>query len=603
MARLEIEGLRLARDGRTLLEGLTLELETGCTAIVGGSREAMVVLALELAGLPSGAMAGGSIRLDDAPYPAGEAELAKLRPRIGLIGAGAGLDGLAALLQREPRLIVCDEPLAGLTGDAHRELAEAILAAGRERAIGLLLLTADMQLALAMSEQIIVLDGPRVVESGSAVAIADRPRNERTRRLLGTHRPRTRTMMRPPIGEPLLELEAVTQRFRDPRWSLFDRRPPVVAVQPTSFAVRRGEAVGLLGAAGAGKSTLLRLAAGLGRASGGQLLFERNAYVGANLPGDLRATIGLVFPDPHQAFNPALPVGLSLTEPLRVEQQLLVDEQADRLVEVVRAVGLEPAVLERLPGTFGTMELQLLALARALASRPKLILLDEPTLLLDPAERAEFLVLFNRLRSDNGLTVLAASRDFEVLRVLSDRILVLESGHIVEGGKPSELADGAQHAATRRLVAPRYPAERAEEAPAPVMAEPTPTAPNEIAATPETAAAASEAPPEPAEMPAEVVVLPPVPIPEPAPAPTPVVEPEPLPTPEPEVPLLAPAGTLLPPAPRLIAEAVPQLPAPLPADPASPEAAQSEPAPSTGDGADEGAEGRQSEHAVDRPGN
>ena len=146
-----------------------------------------------------------------------------------------------------------------------------------------------------------------------------------------------------------------------------------------------------------------------------------------------------------------------MTEPLRLEQQLLVDEQADRLVEAVRVAGLEPWVLSELPGAFSPLDLQRLALARALVGRPKLLVLDEPTAQLDPVARSAFLVLFNRVRSDHGLTVLFGSRDFEVIRQVADRVLVLDAGHIVEGGKPGELAEAPKHAATQRLVARRYP--------------------------------------------------------------------------------------------------------------------------------------------------
>ena len=177
--------------------------------------------------------------------------------------------------------------------------------------------------------------------------------------------------------------------------------------------------------------------------------------------------------DPQAAFNPDLPVGLSLTEPLRVEEQLLIDEQADRLVEAVRVVGLAPDVLDHLPGQFSVAQLQRLALARALVGRPSLIVLDEPTARLDPVEAAEFLVLFNRVRSDYGLAVLCASRDFDVLRLVADRILVLDAGRIVESGKPSELAETGRHPAALALLAARYPEPLPATPPAPVLAPAT----------------------------------------------------------------------------------------------------------------------------------
>lgn len=455
-ARLEIETLGLSRQRRPLVEGLSLSLAGGRTAIVGASHDAMRTLALELAGLGDGHVERtGKLMLDGAAYPTSEAELARLRGRIGLLRAGDGAAGLASLIERAPRLLICDDPMHGMVGADHRELSQAMLDAQAATGFGLLLLTGDMRLALAVAATIIVFDGTRPIETGTAESI-ERSRHGRTRELLGAYRPRPRAATRPQVGEPLLELDAVEQRIGGGGWPL--RRPPGrLVLTPTTLSVRRGEAVGLLGGAGSGKSVLLRLAAGLGRCSGGALRFDGDAYHGDDLPAERRSAIAMVFSDPHRAFNPALPIGLSLTEPLRVEQQLLVDEQADQLVEVVRAVGVDPSVLGRRPGAFGAMELQRLALARALASRPRLLLLDEPTSCLDAAERTEFLALVNRVRADNALTVLAASRDIEVLGAVCDRLVVLDAGRIIEEGTPTELSEAAEQAETRRLVAPRYP--------------------------------------------------------------------------------------------------------------------------------------------------
>ncbi len=154
-------------------------------------------------------------------------------------------------------------------------------------------------------------------------------------------RPRARTLARPPVGETLLELDAVTRRFPGAL-----TRPGCAAPRRQSrsmvsgFAVRRGEAIGILGGAGAGKSVLLRLIAGLGRAQSGQLgASPASAYRGSDLPHEAQVRMAMVLPNPHTAFNPDLPVGLTLTEPLRVEEQLLIDEQADGLAEAVRLVG------------------------------------------------------------------------------------------------------------------------------------------------------------------------------------------------------------------------------------------------------------------------
>lgn len=446
MALLELADLSITVAGQRPISGLDLKLDDGAIlAIVGRAGSGKTLLAHALAGLlPAGAKTEGS-------------GLPTRRP--GLIGVDTNAAELARLLATGVKFLVCDEPGRALAPAAQNELLTALLSANRDHGTGLLILTRDFRLPLAMGLDAAILDGGKLVERGPATRLQNLPQHAATRALAASAgRLRTRTLARPPIGTPLLELVGVTRRFPDPASRLWNRRPPLAALEDITLSVRRGEAVGLLGGPGAGKSALLQLVAGLGHASAGHLSFERTPYRGADLPREARARISFIFPNPRAAFNPDLPVGLSLTEPLRVEEQLLIDEQADRLVEAVQVVGLSPDLLDRLPAEFSTMELQRLALARALVSRPSLVVLDEPTASLDPVEQAEFIVLFNRVRSDYGLTMLCGSRDFDMLRLLADRILVLDAGRIVEGGKPADLAETGHHPATLALLAPRYPA-------------------------------------------------------------------------------------------------------------------------------------------------
>lgn len=460
---LELVGLGIAIGENRPIAGLDLALADGAAlAIVGRAGSGKTLLAQAIAGLlPAGVTAEGR------GLPTGA---------TGFIGPDADLAELARRLDRGATLLVCDEPGSAHGTAQQRELLAALLAANRDRHAALLIFTRDFRLPRAMGLDAAILSGGKLVERAPAATLQDRPQHAATRELVAAGRPRTRTMARPPIGDPLLELHGLGKRFADPASHIWKRRPPISVLENITLSVRRGEAVGILGAAAAGKSQLLRLVAGLDRASTGRLAFERTPYHGDDLAREARARISLLFPDPHAAFNPGLAVGLSLTEPLRVEEQLLIDEQADRLVEAVRVVGLAPDRLNHVPGRFSAAELQRLALARALVGRPSLVVLDEPTARLDPVEEAEFLVLFNRVRSDYGLTVLCASREFDVLRLVADRILVLEAGRIVEGGKPSELAEGGQHPATLVLLSARYPE------PLPPSAPPAVTEPPAVAA-------------------------------------------------------------------------------------------------------------------------
>ncbi len=423
MPLLELKGFGVAH-GTARVEGVDLGVEAGTMlAVIGRGDGAAALLALALAGLlPTGATTQGTLSF------AGRQVLYLDR------------DADASALTAEAELIVAVEPGRGRDPATQLQLLRALQAAGRTA--GVVIVTADFRLALSMGLEVAVIANGKLLLRAPASQIAELPQYDTVRQLVGGEKVRTRTLMRPPIGEPVLELDGVARTYR--RGLSWIGPPPVDALGGVSFAVRRSEVVGVLGPPGAGKSTLLRLIAGLEQPSAGHI--QRR-------PG----MVGYVFSNPRRAFNPALPVGVSLTEPLRVEQTLLVEEQADRLVEVVRAVGLQPELLARLPGEFGTADLQRLALARALAGRPSLLLLDEPAACLDAAEAREFLVFFARVRADFGLTAVIASREFEGLRAVADRLLVLDGGHIVEGGKPGELVEAPKQEVTRRLVSARYP--------------------------------------------------------------------------------------------------------------------------------------------------
>jgi ABC-type glutathione transport system ATPase component len=610
VALLELKGYGVAH-GATRLAGVDLAVEPGSMlAVVGRGDGAVSLLALAIAGLlPKGATTEGTLSV------AGKRVLYLDR------------DADASAVVADAEVIVADEPGRGRDPATQLALLSALQQASRTAAV--LLFTADFRLALTMGLEVAVIAGGKLLLRALASQIFELPQYDTVRHLVGGQRLRTRTLMRPPIGEPVLELKDVAKSFRRglPRLG----PPAVEALRGIAFAVRQGEVVGILGPGGAGKSTLLRLIAGLESPSAGHV-------------GRRQGLVGYVFADPRKAFNPTLPVGVSLTEPLRVEQTLLVEEQADRLVEVVRAVGLEPELLTRLPGEFAVADLQRMALARALVGRPNLLLLDDPTAALDPAETREFLLLFARVRADFGLTAIIATREFEVVRALADRLLVLEAGHIVEGGKPAELSEAPKQEITRRLVSLRYPGPAkfepvamavvepvavaepvAEAAIPPSEPEPVPavadTVPVEAPATalggpppslggggppedpvpeaPEPAAslpvlATPEPEPEPVHtLSAEIVIAPIVlPDPEPvAPAPPPEMAAEPAPAPEPLAPPPESEAAYAPaPAVALTQPEAAQPPEPQPA-------AEPVPVPS-GDGADEAAEGGEAEGAV-----
>lgn len=282
------------------------------------------------------------------------------------------------------------------------------------------------------------------------------PRHEHTRELIAAGKPRARALARSPIGGDLLELRGVTRLFAHPGRAWFGRTM-ITALDGVSFSIKAVESVALIGGSGAGKSTLARLIVGLDRVSEGELVFDRETYHGSDLPHGLRPDISLVFQDPFASLDPHLTVGQSIAEPLRLLPQIAPTQRLLRVEEALAAVGLAPDARKARPREFSGLDRQRIAVARALVTRPRLVVLDEPLSALDVSERAEMLGLLTRLRADFSLACLIISPDLDPVRPMADRVLIMSEGRIVEVARPTELFTTPRHAVTEALLKARLP--------------------------------------------------------------------------------------------------------------------------------------------------
>ncbi len=490
---LEVADLSIiTAEGQRPVDGLGFSLEPGQRlALVGESGTGKSLVALAIAGLlPPGATMTGKISLNGTPLPTHPADLRKLRrTRMALVRQGdpATLDPSRSVRQllpvlppefsldpdrfvselrpdevqlmfigmaisRQPDLLILDDPFVPLDAVAQKALVGLL----KRQPTAMLLITHDLSAAAALADQVIVLGGENGTEVGPSSEIFSRPQQDFSKHLIASSRSRARTLMRSPIGTELLEVRDISVRYSDSARILL-RRQPVAALDGVSFTLRRGEALALVGTAGSGKSTLARLIGGFGKAHKGLLAYERQAYRGRDLPRILRGEISFVFPDPRQAFSPHLTLGASVTEPLALDEIHTIEEQSDRLMDVLQGVALGPDVLDLYPRDLGLYDLQLLALARALIIRPKLVVLDEPVKLLNARQRVAMLTLINRLRADFGFTAIITSSSLDLMRQIADRALILDHGRIVDEGTPGALLETPRHPATQALADARPP--------------------------------------------------------------------------------------------------------------------------------------------------
>ena len=262
----------------------------------------------------------------------------------------------------------------------------------------------------------------------------------------------------------LLQLQGVSKSFSRAQGilsSLGSRlagRPAKAGVQAlhsTDLELRRGEVVALVGESGCGKSTLGRIVAGLHRSDGGRRLWEGRDI--SELPLDERRRVGLgiqmVFQDPHASLNPRIPVGEAVGEAAVLHGLTSRANARDRVADLFRQVGLEPAWADRYPHQFSGGQRARVGIARALSVQPRLLVCDESVAALDVSMQAQVLNLFMDLREQRNLTYLFISHDLGVVHHIADRVVVMYLGRIVESGETRELFDKPAHPYTQALLA------------------------------------------------------------------------------------------------------------------------------------------------------
>ncbi|AVO37806.1 ATP-binding cassette domain-containing protein [Pukyongiella litopenaei] len=250
---------------------------------------------------------------------------------------------------------------------------------------------------------------------------------------------------------PLLQIEHATRRYALPRRSLFRPAPELVAVNDLSLTLNPGETLGIVGESGSGKSTLARMVMGFERPDAGRVLFrgqDINALDAAGLRA-LRQQFQMVFQDPFGSLDPRRAVGWSIAEPLRARGQ---HDTGAAVAEALQQVGLHADHANRFPHEFSGGQRQRIAIARAIITRPALVVADEAVSALDVSVQAQILNLLMDLQDDLGLAMLFISHDLAVVASICTSVMVMRGGTVIEHGPTEQVLDRPAQEYTRTLL-------------------------------------------------------------------------------------------------------------------------------------------------------
>jgi len=364
---------------------------------------------------------------------------------------------IAMALANEPDLLIADEPTTALDVTIQAQILRLLRDLRDRFGMALLLITHDLGIVRKMADRVCVMTQGEIVEAGSTEEIFARPQHAYTRRLLEAE----------PRGEPHRAVEGVPSIVdgRDLRvW--FPLKGGVLrrtvghikAVDGVSLTVREGHTVGVVGESGSGKTTLGLALLRLVRSKGSIQFAGRDIQgLSSRALRPLRREMQIVFQDPYGSLSPRLSVGQIVEEGLRVHGIGATAEERRRFIEhALIEVGLDPETRDRYPHEFSGGQRQRIAIARAMVLKPRLVVLDEPTSALDMSVQAQIVDLLRELQRRHNLAYLFISHDLRVVRALSEEVLVMREGRIVERGPAAQIFAEPREPYTRALMAAAF---------------------------------------------------------------------------------------------------------------------------------------------------
>src|SRR5690554_7660570 len=389
---------------------------------------------------------------------------------------------IAMAIACKPKLLIADEPTTALDVTVQKEILALLKDIQQETKMAMIFISHDLNLVSEIADRVVVMYQGDVVESAITSELFNNPKAEYTKALLAA-RPSldVRLDVLPTIAsisdesfkpveissatrarrhrqlytkKPILEVTDL-KKYYFSNVGLFSKDKVVKAVDGVSFSVFESETLGLVGESGCGKSTLGRTILQLEDATAGSIKFYGKELTKLSKRDiqRLRKDIQIIFQDPYSSLNPRLSIGQILMEPMEVHKLIKTKKEGrEKVLELLKKVGLEPTFYNRYPHELSGGQRQRIGVARTIAVNPKLIICDESVSALDISVQAQVLNLLNDLKDDFGFTYIFISHDLSVVKYMSDQVMVMREGKIVEKQEADALYKNPQNPYTKKLI-------------------------------------------------------------------------------------------------------------------------------------------------------
>lgn len=387
---------------------------------------------------------------------------------------------IAMALLCNPKLLIADEPTTALDVTVQKEIMELLKSLQKKYEMSILFISHNLAIVKQLADRVLVMHEGRIVESENSNVLFQNPKHNYTKGLmfarpeigvrlerLPTIKDYSNSMFKPKktslskrlekhneiyAQKPLIEIKDFEKNYFNNNW--FRGKSSLKALRQTSFSLYPGETLGLVGESGCGKSTLAKTLVYLDPATSGEFFWQgvKVAFNNKNRIDRLRKDVQLIFQDPYSALHPYKTVGRALEEVLFVHSSKSNIDYSQRVIELLSKVDLDSEYRNRYPHELSGGQCQRVVIARALAVEPKVLICDESVAALDISVQAQVLNLLNDLKRDLGLSYIFISHDLAVVKYMSDRIMVMQNGSLVELQEADKLYKNPKNAYTKKLI-------------------------------------------------------------------------------------------------------------------------------------------------------